>query len=80
MYACEGERYMVRVRIEVSDSTTRLLVVVLAGNIEQAVDHVKDRYAGRQARVVFPLEPEHFFVRDATSGACLVELEEPWIG
>lgn len=71
---------MVRVRIEVSDSTTRLLVVVLAGTIEQAVDHVNDRYAGRDVRVVFPLEPNGFFVRGATSETCLVEFEGPWTG
>lgn len=76
----ESERHMVRVKIEVSDSTTRLLVVVLAGSIEQAVDYVKDQYAGWQVRVLFPLDSEDFFVRDAPFGMCLVESERRWSG
>ncbi len=55
---------MVKVLIEVRDSTARFRVRVLAQNIEQAVSIVRARYPSSVVKVNFPIDPENFFVED----------------
>jgi DNA primase len=71
-----GERYgagcMITVKIEATNDHQCLVVVVRAGSIEQAVRYAEERYAECDVRVVFPLDPDNFFARDANAGAVLV--------
>jgi hypothetical protein len=41
------------------------------------VETAKARYPGAGARVVHPIDPEAFFIRDPAAPAGLVELEMP---
>jgi hypothetical protein len=69
---------MIRILVEVGNDTARFLVAAHADNLQQAVEFVKDRYPSSDARVVFPLDPEMFFVENpAAKAAGLVELELP---
>jgi len=55
---------MVKVSIEVRDSTAHFMVRVQAQNIEQAVIIVRARYPSSVVKVNFPINPENFFVED----------------
>jgi acyl-coenzyme A thioesterase PaaI-like protein len=66
---------MIRVEIRVNNDRETLLLAVRAGSIEQAIGHVKERYAEYDARVVFPLDPENFFAGDARVGGCVMALD-----
>jgi hypothetical protein len=43
----------------------------------RAVKTVKTRYPDADARVVYPIVPEAFFVRELTALACSFEFEMP---
>lgn len=66
---------MVRTLIQVESDDACIVVVVHAGNIEQAVGIAEGRYPGNRIRLVFPLDPDTFFVRGSGAEAGLVELE-----
>jgi hypothetical protein len=53
----------------------RFAAVVRDESIRHAVETAKARYPG--ARVVNPIDPEAFFIRDPAAPAGLVELEMP---
>lgn len=55
---------MVRVSVEVESEGSTFTVAARAKSIEGAVDLVKTLYSTDRARVVFPLDPESFFVED----------------
>ena len=61
---------MVRVSIEVESGASRFGLVVKAESLVRALGIAKALYPGADARVVFPIEPEGFFVEDpcATPG------------
>ncbi len=57
---------MIRIRVEVSDpGGNRSSLEVEAQNIERALQQVSARYPAYEAKVVFPIDPEAFFVGDA---------------
>ena len=59
---------MVRVSIEVLSEATSFTVAVQAESIQRAVSLVGDSYpASGDVRVVFPIEPEGFFVEDVVT-------------
>ena len=66
---------MIRVVIEVGSGSDRFNVAVQAQNIRRAVSLAKTRYSGGDIRVVFPIEPEAFFCKDAEME--LIELAMP---
>lgn len=68
---------MIEVLVEVGNDTARFGVAVRAESTRRAVDIVKSYYAGVSVRMVHPIEPETFFVRDPTAPAGLVELQMP---
>ena len=68
---------MVRVFVEVSSGASRVKLVVQAENIRQALSLAKDRYPGGVPEVIFPIEPETFFVNDRAMAARLFEPETP---
>lgn len=52
---------MVQVRMEVGNSSD-LCVVVRARSIQRALEIAERRFPQQQKRVVFPLDPDSFFV------------------
>lgn len=69
----EVEHAMIRITVEVSNRLGSFSVVVRSESIDRALEVVRGRYPLGDARVVFPLDPETFFVRDPFAGAELVE-------
>lgn len=66
---------MITVKIEVNSDCECRLVVVRAGSIEQAVRYARERYAECNVRVIFPLDADSFFAREANVGADLVAFD-----
>ena len=59
---------MVRVTVEVREGALTYRVGVTAPSIERAVEIAGEGKPGRRVRLVFPIDPEVFFV-PAASGA-----------
>ena len=55
---------MVKIAIEVRSSATRYKVALVAESIEGALEIAKRYNPGKECRVVFPIDPEGFFVGD----------------
>ena len=53
---------MIKVSIEVREGAARFRVGVRADSIDRAVSIMKGRHPDRDVRVVFPIDPEDFFV------------------
>ncbi|TCJ20253.1 hypothetical protein E0L93_01700 [Rubrobacter taiwanensis] len=64
---------MIRISLEVIRRTDRFEVEVQAASIRQALKVAGEVYPGSEIRVLFPIEPEVFFVR---SGVATTELME----
>ena len=73
---------MVRVSIEVDSGAGRFGLEVRAESIARALSIAEALYSGADARVVFPIEPEGFFVEDpaATPGPVGLEVLESLAG
>jgi hypothetical protein len=57
---------VIRISVEVSQGAARFGVEVQAESIERALEIVESQNPSCAAKVVFPIEPEEFFVGDAT--------------
>ena len=73
---------MLRVTIEVgaekvNAEANRFRVEVRAQSIRQAVDTAEAHYPGATVRVLFPLDPEMFFVKDDVGAAELISIDTP---
>jgi hypothetical protein len=68
---------MVKVSMEVRRGAARFRVGVQASSIQRAVDFVKGFYSASAVKVVFPIDPEGFFVEDALAKEGLVEGAKP---
>jgi hypothetical protein len=55
---------VIRVTVEVIDGATPLTIAVEGKSLLDAIAAAKERYLGADVRVVFPIGPEEFFVRD----------------
>jgi hypothetical protein len=55
---------MIRVYVEVHEEAAPLKVEVRAESISQAVGSIEERHPGRTVQVMFPIDPEEFFVED----------------
>ena len=53
---------MIQVSVELGHNSTGFRVSVRAESIEQAVNFASARYPGSEVRVLFPIDPESFFV------------------
>ncbi len=53
---------MIRVCVEIRRENTRFRVMVRAESIARAISLIEMRNPGGDARVVFPIDPEGFFV------------------
>ena len=56
---------MIRISVEVSSGAGRFKVVVEAESIERALEIVARRNPGKECKVMFPIDPETFFVEDS---------------
>lgn len=68
---------VIRVSIEVADGTARFRTAVQAESIQKALSMAGNRYPNSDLRVLFPIEPDAFFVEDPVTAAALVEIELP---
>jgi hypothetical protein len=64
---------MVKVSVEVRKGTAHFRVGVQARSIRRALGVVGARYPNGEDRVMFPIEPEGFFV----NGSAVAEMVEP---
>ena len=73
---------MVRVSIEVDTGVARFRLTVRAESIARALGLAEALHPSADARVVFPIEPEGFFVEDpaATPGPVGLEVLESLAG
>ena len=55
---------MIRVSMEVRGGTVLSRATVQAESIREAVNITRGRYPGRDVRVMFPIDPEDFFIGD----------------
>jgi hypothetical protein len=69
---------MIRVLIEVGENAARRQVEVMAESIRGALGVAEEHHLGGDARVVFPIEPETFFVGDPLSSS--LSETEPAVG
>ena len=66
---------MIKIAIEVKSGATSFEVAVQAESIEGALEIVKRCNAGKACEVVFPIDPEGFFVEDDLSrGGVVVQI------
>ncbi len=68
---------MIKISVEVRSGPAHFRAGVWAESIEQALSLVKARYPGGETRVVFPIEPEAFFVVGGGPAYEVVRLEAP---
>ena len=57
---------MIRISVEVSQGAARFRVAVQAESIKRALEIVESQNPSCSAKVVFPIEPEEFYVEDTT--------------
>jgi hypothetical protein len=68
---------MIRVRMRVSSKDGDFAVVVCAENLQRAAVSTKGCFPGSSVQIVFPIEPEQFFVGDPHRGEHVgLEVEE----
>ena len=69
---------MTEIPVEVGDGATRIRTAVRVESIRRAMEAARPYYPGASIRVVYPIDPEVFFVRDSTAPAAgLFGLEMP---
>ncbi len=57
---------MIEVSVEVREGAAPVRVTVRAESITRAISIIEERYPGRDVRVMFPIDPEEFFVSKET--------------
>jgi hypothetical protein len=55
---------VIRVSMEVREGAALSRATVRAESILEAVSITRERYPGHDVRVVFPIDPEDFFIED----------------
>jgi hypothetical protein len=68
---------MVRVAIEVRSGVARFRVGIHSSSIQRAVSLAQNWYSASDVRVIFPLDPEGFFVEDVLDKEGLIERGNP---
>ena len=59
---------MIRVSMEVREGTALSRATVQAESIREAVSITRERYPGRDVRVIFPIDAEDFFIVGPAEG------------
>ena len=65
---------MIRILVEAGDGVGRFVVEVRAGSVCRALELAGERYPRGGVSLVFPIDPEYFFVKEPVSRAELVEI------
>jgi hypothetical protein len=65
------QQQMVRLSVEVRSGAARFRVGVQAKSIRKALAIVGGRYPHGEVKVAFPVEPEHYFVREPSAPASI---------
>ena len=66
---------MIKISIEVRSGTARFNVAAQAESIEEALEIAKRYNSGKECKVVFPIDPEIFFVNgDLGGGEAVVKI------
>jgi hypothetical protein len=68
---------MVRVAIEVRSGVARFRVGIQSSSIQRAVSLAQNLYSASDVRVIFPIDPEGFFVEDVLVKEGLIEGGKP---
>jgi hypothetical protein len=68
---------VVRVSVEVRNGAAHFRVGVQASSINRAINLVKAFYSACDVRVIFPIDPEGFFVEDALGAEEQIESGKP---
>jgi hypothetical protein len=58
------QKRMIRISIEVKSGSARFRVASQAESIEEALEMARRYNSGKECKVVFPIDPEGFFVND----------------
>ena len=58
------QKKMIKISIEVKSSSARFKVAAQAESIEEALEMARRYNSGKECKVVFPIDPEGFFVKD----------------
>jgi hypothetical protein len=72
----EEQEHMVKVSVEVRNGAAHFRVGVQAKSIRRALGVVGARHPQGEVRVIFPIEPDGFFV-NGSAGVAMVEIEHP---
>jgi hypothetical protein len=64
---------VVKVSIEVGNGAARFRVGVQALSIHRAINLVKGFHSANDVKVVFPIDPESFFVEEALAAEGLIQ-------
>ena len=59
---------MIRVSMEVREGAALSTATVQAESIREAVSITRRRFPGREVRVMFPIDPEEFFIEGPAVG------------
>ena len=59
---------MIRVCMEVREGTALSKATVQAESISEAVGIIRERYPGGDVRVMFPIDPEDYFIEGPAEG------------
>lgn len=65
---------MIRVLVEASDSVSRFVVEVRAGSVCRALELAEEHCSRSEVNLVFPIDPDSFFVKDPVSRTERVEV------
>ena len=60
---------MIEILVEVGDGPARIRMAARAESIRRAKEAASTHYPGAGVRVVYPIDPEAFFVRDSAAPA-----------
>ena len=58
------QKRMIKISIEVKSGSARFRVASQAESIEEALEMARRYNSGKECKVVFPIDPEDFFVKD----------------
>jgi hypothetical protein len=68
---------MIKVSVEIHSGAACFRAAVCAQSIERAVSLVGARYPGCQAKILFPIEPDDYFVKGPISASGMVLSDAP---
>jgi hypothetical protein len=68
---------VIEILVKVGDGPAGIRMRARAESIREAMEAARAHYPGAGVRVVFPTDPEAFFVRDSAAPIGLVRFEMP---